>query len=825
MKKRITVLNKVVVIVVSIALLFGGVILPANYSFAEGGYWQQDVFTPDRPIKGTQSYLSSEIKDSHNIFLNAFIETGFPSDYQTDFSGFTEWEFEGEIYHFKIPDDLYYPGAVGNLNSANLSVTVQLLVRYDDSKLRLIEPGARGVKGLNYYSPNMSEASVVKEYRAFMDYLTEVFCQNKFHIDCWICGNEVNAPDMWNYFGSDCMTSVGGNRWIVSNRNLLMERYTKWYNIVFDSVKNKNHGARVCICLDHCWTENDNGKVIPSKTFIDLFAAKEGKNKDWCVAYHCYPADLYQTDIWSNHKLNPKSENAQFVDGYNLEVLTGYIKKNYGLNHRVMLTEQGFSSAKGADKQAACLVYTYYNAKFNDMVDVFHIMKFNGSGFELKEPAATIWKYLDDGDAEHEQWIFDQVKGTIGVNSWNEIVPNWKSEASVQNDRDTYSDENMYIFEGVNLKPVFDYNYYLKKHPEVASYFSENPPQESDVFWYFSRYGMEDGHQACENFNVYEYRDQHPELQAVFKNNLKNYYKYYCATQTVDETKVKSFVSRIYFEVLGREADEYGLTDWTAKLIFKESDGASVAKGFVLSDEFEQRQMTDEEFVLIMYLAFFGRNPFDVTNYDENGYNNWLDYLKEGYTREYVLAGFVNSDEFKNLCAEYGINPGEITVNKVKTNSEEKNDSNPDNQKKNQNSAMLKVDATNADRTQVKQFVERLYLRILGREGEATGVEDWTNTIMNSVDSGGTEYDAGTVISKGFFTSEEYALKNSTNEQFVIDLYAAFFDREPDENGYNDWISKLNGNEMTRKEVIERGFGTSEEFKNLLSSYGFEVLN
>ena len=102
--------------------------------------------------------------------------------------------------------------------------------------------------------------------------------------------------------------------------------------------------------MDHCWRESDGGKVIPTKTFIDMFSAKEGRSKDWCIAYHCYPADLYQPDIWSNHQYNPKSINAQFVDGYNLEIFTGYVKENYGSNHRILLTEQGFTDRKGADK-------------------------------------------------------------------------------------------------------------------------------------------------------------------------------------------------------------------------------------------------------------------------------------------------------------------------------------------------------------------------------------------------------------------------------------------------------------------------------------------
>ena len=116
------------------------------------------------------------------------------------------------------------------------------------------------------------------------------------------------------------------------------------------------------------------------------------------------------------------------------------MKNNFGSNHRILLTEQGFSDSCNESNQAACLVYTYYKAKFDDMIDVMHVMKFDTSGFVLKEPAATIWKYLDDGNAEHEQWIFNQVSGTIGISSWKDITPNWKSETQLQKERNAYKE-------------------------------------------------------------------------------------------------------------------------------------------------------------------------------------------------------------------------------------------------------------------------------------------------------------------------------------------------------------------------------------------------
>ena len=53
-----------------------------------------------------------------------------------------------------------------------------------------------------------------------------------------------------------------------------------------------------------------------------------------------------------------------------------------------------------------------------------------------------------------------------------------------------------------------------------------------------------------------------------------------------------------------------------------------------------------------MYKAFFNRDP------DPVGYNGWVSDLNSGKSRYHVLAGFVNSREFNELCASYGINAG-----------------------------------------------------------------------------------------------------------------------------------------------------------------------
>ena len=282
-------------------------------------------------------------------------------------------------------------------------------------------------------------------------------------------------------------------------------------------------------------------------------------------------------------------------------------------------------------------------------------------------------------------------------------------------------------------------------------------------------------------------------------------------TDYLTNEEVTAFVKRFYKEVLGRsqadiDADTAGINNWTKALSSGSQSGAEVAYGFVNSTEFKNRDLNNDQFVKTMYKAFFDREP------DDTGYANWYTSLQNGSkTRLQVFEGFVKSGEFKTLCANYGIDPGTYTA-----------------PAKPQDPALkpLNVDTSGVDETQLNAFVERLYDKALERPSDAEGKEYWKGCILNGKDDQGREYDIRTVISKGFLNSQEYKNRDRNNAEFVLDCYAAFFDRNPvgtpDEPNYWNWVQQLN-NGLSRQQMIENGFGNSQEFKNLITSYGFVI--
>jgi hypothetical protein len=115
--------------------------------------------------------------------------------------------------------------------------------------------------------------------------------------------------------------------------------------------------------------------------------------------------------------------------------------------------------------------------------------------------------------------------------------------------------------------------------------------------------------------------------------------------------QVEAFVTRFYQLCLDRDPDAAGLEGWTNNLLNQIQTGADVANGFIYSQEFINKNTTNDEYLTILYKAFFNRDP------DPAGWDIWLAELNAGKDRGYVLNGFLGSQEFLELCEDYGITP------------------------------------------------------------------------------------------------------------------------------------------------------------------------
>ena len=118
-----------------------------------------------------------------------------------------------------------------------------------------------------------------------------------------------------------------------------------------------------------------------------------------------------------------------------------------------------------------------------------------------------------------------------------------------------------------------------------------------------------------------------------------------------NSSQLEAFVSRFYQLCLDRQPDSAGLNSWVGDLLAGTKTGADVAKGFLFSKEFTDKNYDNSTFVTILYRAFFDREP------DSDGFNTWVGRLNSGTSRQSVVDGFTQSQEFVDLCAMYAIIP------------------------------------------------------------------------------------------------------------------------------------------------------------------------
>ena len=246
-------------------------------------------------------------------------------------------------------------------------------------------------------------------------------------------------------------------------------------------------------------------------------------------------------------------------------------------------------------------------------------------------------------------------------------------------------------------------------------------------------------------------------------------------------SSAESFVKRLYELCLGRSADAEGLRSWTQALQNGSKSGAEVAAGFFASPEYRGRGHSDEQFVDTLYAVILDRGA------DSAGRSNWVSQLRGGRSRCGVFSGFVNSREFRELCAAYGIQPGSVGENDYD------------------------MDAPGMNESAVRAFVTRLYEQCLNRSPDSGGVEYWTGQLLRHGWS-------GEQVAEGFVFSAEYTRRQTRDEDYVIMLYNTILNRSADSEGYAYWLGRLQRGQ-SRQEVF-KGVCRSTEFRNLCGTYG-----
>lgn len=412
-------LKKILMMTLVVSMLLG--LMPEMKVSAAGGYPTTDVLSDAKTIKGRQGGSSPSLYGGIQHMMTNMRMDGVI--YLQDGYGIEEYEFEGETFYFNSDALGQAEWEVRQANRSGMSVSLVFLLPYNESKLELIDADSR-VAGYNYYAHNVDLSTYGgRAMRAYWHYLMEYLAEEGLRIDNFVLGNEVNMPNSWHYSGRKDLTTTAN-------------KYADAFWNMYSAVREYTDISRCSISIDHSWTHNDEGRGFGAREFLHAFDDRlsvYSSHVDWCVSAHPYPAVLFETDLWNGSALvgmdiSQNNYDAWFVDGSNLWVMTNYIKDTWGEEHRVMLTEIGFTDYKGSDAQAACLAYTYYAAMYDPMVDCFLLTTGNHGdklNFDLGELATEVYTKIGNGNAADQQWIADVCLPIIGVSSWEEIIPNY----------------------------------------------------------------------------------------------------------------------------------------------------------------------------------------------------------------------------------------------------------------------------------------------------------------------------------------------------------------------------------------------------------------
>ena len=238
---------------------------------------------------------------------------------------------------------------------------------------------------------------------------------------------------------------------------------------------------------------------------------------------------------------------------------------------------------------------------------------------------------------------------------------------------------------------------------------------------------------------------------------------------------VTAFVTRLYKVALGHDPDINGLNDWTGKINAGTTNGAQAVYGFFLSNEYTSKNKSDADYVSDLYNVMLNRSA-------DGGSTTWTTSLDNGVSREYVINGVSGSQEFINLCKQYGINSGSIAL----TQARDKN---------------VKVTA----------FVQSFYKGLLKRNGDAIGLNDWVGKLLAGTVS-------GTNVALGFIGSNEMTGKTLTDAEYVSLMYNVALGRTPSAAEVASWTKYLDYG--CTRDYIVYGFLNSQEFKTKCANAG-----
>lgn len=249
----------------------------------------------------------------------------------------------------------------------------------------------------------------------------------------FIMSNEVNSHWDWSNMGSATMEQFADD-------------YLRATRLAWTALQQFAPASRVYLSLEHHWNigyrTKEPDKSFAARPFLEYMNArsKEGGDFPWHVAFHPYPENLFEPRFWNDKTATPDAASKR-VTFKNLPVLTEFFGRadfGYaGKPRRIILSEQGFHTPKGADGeavQAAAYAYAYRLVERESGIDSFilhrHVDHSHEGGLLLglwsnkpgsvadpdrKKPSYDVFKAADSAEWRK---VFEPSLKVIGLEKW-----------------------------------------------------------------------------------------------------------------------------------------------------------------------------------------------------------------------------------------------------------------------------------------------------------------------------------------------------------------------------------------------------------------------
>ncbi|SER41132.1 N-acetylmuramoyl-L-alanine amidase family protein [Lachnobacterium bovis] len=175
-------------------------------------------------------------------------------------------------------------------------------------------------------------------------------------------------------------------------------------------------------------------------------------------------------------------------------------------------------------------------------------------------------------------------------------------------------------YEGVNMKPVFDKEYYANKYPDLKKAFGND---EMALYRHFIDNGMNERRQASANFDVKSYYNEYSDLRGEFGKDWSKYYKHFAEFGSKEGrhgtgcTSLKGFVTKYKGKDYSKVYDGSYYVEHNADL-----KGAFGTDEFKLIEHFVNNGMRE------------GRRANE--NFDVKSYKNANSDLRDSFGNDFV---------------------------------------------------------------------------------------------------------------------------------------------------------------------------------------------